>query len=118
MANTKQVVIAAEVNYCYYEDEEMARFMAFLQSPTCGFHVQFGPRGYYNLPNPGGGKMATYQLGISGYEAVSDSWLDAFGKALARNSNPSNGPTLKWRDAENNLPWHMWKPDMALAASE
>lgn len=116
MANVKQVIIAAEVNYCYYEDEEMARFMAFLQSPTCGLRVRFDPLGYYDLPD--GGKMRTYQLGITGHEAVSDSWLDVFGKALARVSNPSNGPVLKWKDAENNTSWHEWKPDMALAASE
>jgi len=82
MANIKDIRVSARIPFHYYQDDELARKFAFMQSPTSGFSVSFAADGYD--PNQFGGQTAMYRVSIRGHEAVRYERLESLVAAIWR----------------------------------
>ena len=84
MSNIKSVLIRGEAPFNLYEDESLARQLAFLAGPTSGISITWEDIARRPVPNESGGLTTMYRFNLQGQEAVRAEWLRAFTTSIVR----------------------------------
>lgn len=104
MANTKAFDIQALVPFNLAEDDEMARLLGQMNTPTIGLKVTYGEK-VAPWPNEYGGKTAVYRMFVKGVEAVADGWIDHLLDTIKRVGRLEVAFVM---DIDNNTGWENW----------
>lgn len=81
MANTKKIEITGSAPFDLYDHKPLQPMLAFIAGPVSGMKLEWtGQLG--SVPNEHGGKTAVFAFKLTGREAVSWAWIDAFKKEI------------------------------------
>jgi hypothetical protein len=99
MSNIKQVLVSGHVPFNLADHPNMARKLAFFNTPTSGLKIEYGAQ-YEMRQNAHGGQTAMYPFCVKGEEAVSASYIQSFIDDVYAIGGKVTGATVT--DIENN----------------
>jgi hypothetical protein len=82
MSNVKRVQIEGAVPFNLNDYGVMQPFLAGMNSPTINLKIEYSREAVEMRPNEHGGQTAMYRFKVSGREAVSYGWAEAFKAAV------------------------------------
>jgi hypothetical protein len=107
MSNVKEVQAEGYIPFNTSEDEEVTKFLGYLNSPSNGIRIEYTGKVNY-VENNHGGKTAMYYFTITGEEGYREEFFTALANAFIR-----FGGDFKYfriRDVQNDTPfWDVLK---------